>query len=212
MEKTELALKSGKSAIQILADRLHVSKEVLQKTLQTTVFKECKTPEEFVSAVIISNTYGLNPILKEIYAFPSRGGVIPIVSVDGWISMVNRDKSFNGVELIENLTDDGKFDSVTAKFYLKDADHPVIVTEYLEECKRETDTWKKYPRRMLRHKAYIQGARVAFGFGGIYDEDEAARIVESQIVEEPSIVEEKANVQMPKSKSEQVPENNDHNI
>ena len=29
-------------------------------------------------------------------------------------------------------------------------------------------------RRMLRHKAMIQGARVAFGFSGITDEDEAA--------------------------------------
>ena len=29
-------------------------------------------------------------------------------------------------------------------------------------------------RRMLRHKATIQGARVAFGFSGITDEDEAA--------------------------------------
>lgn len=29
---------------------------------------------------------------------------------------------------------------------------------------------------MLRHKAMIQAARLAFGFGGIYDEDEAQRI------------------------------------
>jgi len=32
---------------------------------------------------------------------------------------------------------------------------------------------------MLRHKALIQCARIAFGFSGIYDEDEAARIVET---------------------------------
>jgi hypothetical protein len=29
---------------------------------------------------------------------------------------------------------------------------------------------------MLRHKAMIQAARIAFGFAGIYDEDEAQRI------------------------------------
>jgi hypothetical protein len=33
---------------------------------------------------------------------------------------------------------------------------------------------------MLRHKAMIQCARIAFGFGGIYDADEAERIIESQ--------------------------------
>jgi hypothetical protein len=32
--------------------------------------------------------------------------------------------------------------------------------------------------RMLRHKALIQCARYAFGFAGIYDEDEGAKIAE----------------------------------
>ena len=38
---------------------------------------------------------------------------------------------------------------------------------------------------MLRHKAYMQGARVAFGFSGIYEEDEAERIreTESQVID-----------------------------
>jgi hypothetical protein len=34
---------------------------------------------------------------------------------------------------------------------------------------------------MLRHKAMIQCARLAFGFGGIYDQDEAERIAEIEI-------------------------------
>jgi len=32
---------------------------------------------------------------------------------------------------------------------------------------------------MLRHKALIQCARLAFGFAGIYDQDEAERFVEA---------------------------------
>jgi hypothetical protein len=39
------------------------------------------------------------------------------------------------------------------------------------------DAW---PKRMHRHKSLIQGARVAFGFAGIYDEDEAHRIIEEK--------------------------------
>jgi hypothetical protein len=34
---------------------------------------------------------------------------------------------------------------------------------------------------MLRHKAMIQCARLAFGFAGIFDQDEAERIVERDI-------------------------------
>ncbi|WP_208431614.1 recombinase RecT, partial [Bartonella doshiae] len=48
------------------------------------------------------------------------------------------------------------------------------------ECAQDnSDPWKKYPARMLRHKATIQCARYAFGFSGIYEEDEAARIHEA---------------------------------
>ncbi|MGP1667495.1 MAG: hypothetical protein ACTS5I_16635, partial [Rhodanobacter sp.] len=38
------------------------------------------------------------------------------------------------------------------------------------------------PRRMLRHKAMIQCARLAFGFVGVYDPDEAERIQEATLV------------------------------
>ena len=71
----------------------------------------------------------------------------------------------------------------------------------MNECfNGNKEPWKRWPRRMLRHKAYIQGARIAFGFSGIYDEDEAQRIVEAQAVEVNNI---KPEVEEPKSLSEQ---------
>lgn len=177
------------NALESLASKLQVSTQSLQSTLKATAFKECKSNEDFISAVIVANKYGLNPLLKEIYAFPAKGGgITPIVSIDGWVSLVNRQESHDGMELIENFGDvvnqsGTKLDSVTAKFYQKGKNHPIVVTEYMEECyKGDKETWKKWPRRMLRHKAYIQGARVAYGFSGIYDPDEAERIDEAQII------------------------------
>jgi len=41
--------------------------------------------------------------------------------------------------------------------------------------------WDTHPKRMHRHKTLIQAARIAFGFSGIYDEDEAERILEKDI-------------------------------
>ena len=167
-----------KNALMALADRLQADEGSLKNTLMKTVCANIKKDEEFLSFVMVCNTYKLNPILKEIYAFPGKGGgVIPVVGIDGWISMVNRQSNYDGVELIENELSDGKLKSVTAKFYIKEKSHPVVVTEYMDECYDGTkSTWKKWGRRMLRHKAYIQGARIAFGFSGIYDEDEAERI------------------------------------
>jgi hypothetical protein len=71
--------------------------------------------------------------------------------------------------------------------YRKDREHPVVIREYLDECYRKTGPWQSHTKRMLRHKALIQGYRTAFGFHGIYDEDEAQRMyVESTATEAPA--------------------------
>ena len=142
----------------------------LYQTLKATVFKDAKDDSQLATLMIVANQYGLNPFTKEIYAFPSRGAVIPIVSVDGWTRIINDNPNCDGIQFSQ---DD---ESATCTIYRKDRSHPTVVTEYLAECKMNTDPWKKYPKRMLRHKALIQCARVAFGYSGIYDEDEAKRI------------------------------------
>ena len=142
----------------------------LYQTLKATVFKDAKDDSQLATLMIVANQYGLNPFTKEIYAFPSRGAVIPIVSVDGWTRIINDNPNCDGIQFSQ---DD---ESATCTIYSKDRSHPTVVTEYLAECKMNTDPWKKYPKRMLRHKALIQCARVAFGYSGIYDEDEAKRI------------------------------------
>jgi phage recombination protein Bet len=181
VEVSVMPKKKAMNAIEEMAYKLKITPDSLKATLKATVFKECKSDAEFIAAVLISNKYGLNPILKEIYAFPAQGGgIIPVVSIDGWVSLAKRHPQYDGVELKENFDANGKCESVTATFYIKGIDHPVVVTEYMSECYNGNKTpWVKWPIRMLRHKAYIQGARIAFGFSGIYDEDEKERIAES---------------------------------
>lgn len=143
----------------------------LVQTLKATAFKGNATDAQFNALMIVSTQYGLNPFTKEIYAFPDKNnGITPVVGVDGWARIINSHPEFDGME----FTSDSE--SCTCKIYRKDRNHPTTVTEYLEECKRNTQPWNSHPRRMLRHKAMIQAARLAFGFGGIYDEDEAQRI------------------------------------
>jgi hypothetical protein len=67
-------------------------------------------------------------------------------------------------------------ESCTCIIYRKDRSHPIKVTEWMDECKRNTDPWKVSPKRMLRHKALIQCSRLAFGYTGIYEPDEAEKI------------------------------------
>lgn len=95
------------------------------------------------------------------------------MGVDGWYAIINKHPQFDGIEFEQDA------ESCTCRIYRKDRQRPTVVTEYLDECKRETDPWRKYPKRMLRHKAAIQCARVAFSLSGIYEPDEAERIQES---------------------------------
>jgi len=165
-----------KKSLEIMADRLNLEPGQVMKVLKETVFSKAND-SEFMALVVIANEYQLNPLIKQIFAFPSkRGGVEAMVPIDGWIAIINRQKGFNGLETQLNHDDDGKPVSCTCMIHVKDRDYPTVVTEYLEECRMPSDPWKNMPRRMLRHKAIIQCARVAFGLSGIYDEDEIRNI------------------------------------
>lgn len=147
----------------------------LVATLKATAFKGQVTDAQMAALLIVANQYGLSPWTKEIYAFPDKNnGIVPVVGVDGWARIINSHPQYDGVEFEQ----DG--DSCTCILYRKDRGHPTRVTEYMVECRRaNVGPWTSHPYRMLRHKAMIQCARLAFGFVGIYEQDEAERIVES---------------------------------
>jgi len=160
-----------------MASRLSVEPAKLLDTLKSTVFKNA-TNEELLALVVVSNEYGLSPFLKEIYAFPAKGGgIVPIVSIDGWNKMLIRHPEFDGIQFEFSETPEGELVSCTATVHMKNRSHPVVITEYLNECKRNTDPWNNMPHRMLRNRTLCQVARIACGFSGVYDEDEAASIV-----------------------------------
>jgi phage recombination protein Bet len=166
------------SALAILADRLNVDTEKLMSTLKNTVFKGASN-EEMMVLTVVANAYGLNPLVKELYAFPAKGGgIVPVVSIDGWLRITNDHAQMDGMETTFEHDENGMLISCTCSIHRKDRQHPTTATEYLRECKRATEPWKM-EHRMLRHKAIIQCARIAFGFSGIHDEDEGADVAAS---------------------------------
>jgi phage recombination protein Bet len=172
------------SLIERTADRYGVDAKRLLPTLKATCFKS-STPasdEQMMALLIVAEQYHLNPFTKELYAYPDKGGIVPVVSVDGWARIINEHPMLDGIDFEYEI--DGKVcTAITCILRRKDRSHPIRITEFLDECVRQTEPWRKSPRRMLRHKALIQCARIAFGFAGIYDEDEAARIVNMGHVE-----------------------------
>lgn len=147
----------------------------LIETLKATAFKGQVSDAQMTALMVVANQYALNPWTKEIYAFPDKNnGIVPVVGVDGWSRIINSHPQFDGIEFEQDER------SCTCIIFRKDRNRPIKVTEWMAECKRGTGPWQSHPKRMLRHKAMIQCARLAFGYGGIYDQDEAERIVEGQ--------------------------------
>ncbi|HFF2257300.1 TPA: phage recombination protein Bet [Pseudomonas aeruginosa] len=152
--------------------------EEVANTLKQTCFKGQVNDSQMVALLIVADQYKLNPFTKELYAFPDKNnGIVPVVGVDGWARIINENPQFDGME----FSMDQQGTECTCKIYRKDRSHAISATEYMAECKRNTQPWQSHPRRMLRHKAMIQCARLAFGFAGIYDQDEAERIVERDV-------------------------------
>lgn len=172
---TAVAPLRPRSVLMDMSDRFGMEPAAFEATVRHTVVpKEC-TREEFAAFLLVARDYGLNPLTKEIYAFPKKGGGIqPIVGVDGWIKLMNRSDQFDGIEFSDRW-EGGNLIATTAAISRKDRAKPIVVTEYMAECSRGTEPWNKWPARMLRHKALMQCARVAFGFSGLMDEDEFDR-------------------------------------
>jgi len=167
-----------KSVLVDMATRFGMEPKAFSDTLCATVFPKEASNEEFIAFLLVAKEYNLNPLTKEIYAFPKKGGGIqPIVSVDGWCRIINENPQLDGIEFDDHQDDKGKITAITARIWRKDRAKPIVCTEYMDECVRgDVDTWKRWPRRMLRHKALIQCARYGFGYAGIVDPDEAERI------------------------------------
>jgi len=167
-----------RSLITKMADKYGLEPNRMMATLKATAFKGDVTNEQMAALLIVADQHNLNPWLKEIYAFPSRQGIVPIVGLDGWARIINEHPEFDGMEF--KLEGEGDKAAYTCTIYRKDRSHPVSVTEYMAECYRPTDPWKTHPLRMLRHKAMIQCARIAFSFAGIYDPDEGERVLAAE--------------------------------
>lgn len=172
-----------RSVLVNMANKFDMEPAAFEATLRATCIKPTRdgkhaTREEFAAFLLVARDYDLNPLTKEIHAFVAKGGgIVPVVGVDGWSNLINRHPQFDGMEFADALGDKGALVSVTCRMFRKDRSHPIETTEYMAECRRDTDVWKTWPRRMLRHKAMIQAARYAFGFAGIHDPDEAERII-----------------------------------
>jgi hypothetical protein len=156
--------------------------------LQTSLSRlEAWTLPDLERLLAASLRYNLDPTGREIFLVPDHAGGAPIlvVGVDGWSRILNESKQFAGLRFRESLELEGGIPAwIECSIFRWDRRVATTVREYLCEVRGASSAWITHPRRMLRHKAMVQCARVAFGMSDIVDPDEAARICEK--LERPS--------------------------
>lgn len=176
------------SLLTRMATRYAVEPNRMMTTLKATCFKGPVTDEQMVALLIVAEQYGLNPFTKEIYAFPDKsGGIVPVVGVDGWIRIINSNPYFLGMSFLDgpyNEKDIPQWVECTIK--MSNREVSMVIKEWYDECYRNTPPWNDTGRRMLRHRAMIQCARIAMGYVGIYEPDEAERFTNALPVGKPA--------------------------
>ncbi len=198
------------SLVTRTANRFGVDPGKFISTLKATCFRVKDgevSNEQMLALLVVAEQYKLNPFTREIFAFPDKqNGIVPVVSVDGWARIINENDELNGFEFVyapklDQIDDDAKPCPAWCEVHIfrRDREHPIVVREYLDEVYRPAfwvtpktggekykvkGPWQTHTKRFLRHKTMIQGSRLAFGFAGIYDQDEAERIIEGQTIEQ----------------------------
>jgi len=191
------------SLVQKFAARYSIEPDKLLAILKATAFKQDAgkeiTNEQMAALLVVADRHGLDPFTREIFAFADKyKGIVPVVGVDGWSRIINDHEQSDGFEFNQSaifVTPEGGQSCpewMEVVIHRKDRKHPIVAREYLDECYRPATVrsdgsvfrgpWQTHTKRFLRHKTLIQGARIAYGFSGIYDEDEAVRIIEAEVV------------------------------
>lgn len=159
--------------------------------LKATCFSQGKDVDppsdaEVAALLIVAREYGLNPFVRQIYAFKNRnGGIVPVVGVDGYAHAVNSHPQCDGFAFSES---DKKIDHkgkqvpewIECTIFRKDRTHHSPVREYFSEVVRGTGAWDQTPARMLRHRAYMQSARITLGIT-VQDEEDARTTMEIDV-------------------------------
>jgi len=164
--KTSLTPEMMRKKIAQLANALSIDVNELHAWLENHL---CVDPHALMSLLHLALTHKLDPMMGEVTVWVDADQQAhPNITIDGWMKIINCHPAFAGIAFEEAGTLEGQFPGVAPQYisctiYRSDRQVPIQVREYLLEAVSEHSLWKTMPRRMLRHRALQQCARLAFG-------------------------------------------------
>ena len=178
---------TGKSPLAALAEEKGLSTEKLSQALRSQVFRDGKaTGEEVFMYAARCKRYGIDPLARELLVWRSNGALIFYLGVDAWARIVNRHPQFDGIEFnyseeqFESSGGKKAYEWIECIIHRKDRNHSIRVREDFDEVNKGTRPWADMPKRMHRHKVFVQCARLAFGLTDLHSEDDLETVSDVQ--------------------------------
>lgn len=147
--------------ISLCSNQLCIDSEELQVwiTLQTNA-----PAKSVLHALRTARQYGLDLLKEEVLLTKYDEGWQVSISVDGWIKIINRHPAFAGLTFTQSAEEkEGLPMWMECTIHRSDRIIATTIREYLTEVRSDLDIWQRMPRRILRHRALQQCARIAFG-------------------------------------------------
>lgn len=129
--------------------------------------------EDFMVMLLMAEKYQLDPIRREVGLISTQQGPRPYVAFDGWLKVLTSHDDYLTHDVAEVVTD-GRVVAATVSIRSKKRESlgagPFHHTEWMDECyvppRNRSDgsgkvngPWQSHPRRLLKEKAIMQGAR-----------------------------------------------------
>ncbi len=139
----------------------------------------------------ICKVFNLNPLKKEIYLIPRKGGVSIVVGYEAYLKRAERSGKLDGWKVWTEGNSEENTLKACIQIKRKDWSEPFYHEVYYLEYKQDTKIWKTKPITMIKKVAIAQGFRLAFpeelgGLPYIIDEtiSEKEKEVEAEIITE----------------------------
>lgn len=162
LEQSERATKIKRQAAEFLGLSPDKIVETLRHVWHVSSGKEQLTGAEMMQGLALVSRYELDPFAREIYVTKDgKGRVFAIVSVDGWVKILDRTPHYDGFEQEMHFTEKGELEWVETKIHSTKRSHPTTYRGYMTEYQRfggfvsKTAPWHMLRIFSLRHAARL---------------------------------------------------------
>lgn len=144
--------------------------------LRNVIAKGCTEPE-FKLLMYMANTYGLDPLLKQIWAVKRSDNAPALIFAgrDGMLAIAHRSGHFDGMQsgvIYEGTGKDKKPVSAWCEIWRNDMSHSFKTEVPFSEYNTGFSVWKTNPSAMILKVAEAVCLRKAFSVSGLYAPEE----------------------------------------